>query len=191
MNYSDTNRDDEMSMEDILSSIRKYVAEEGEKNAPQHLMPQTQQTERPSEETISPSISEPVIRLSESNIVSEDMPNEQVSAVPQKASYEDKATYQERSSLSMSVTSGETSSQKSDNIISKAKRPGPFDQLTKALNSYGRKKDVEQAKPTGVTVDQLFSTIAERIIQKWVDDHMNEIVEKLVMNEIEKMKSEE
>lgn len=164
MNFSNINPEEEMSMEDILSSIRKYVSEEDEKK----------------ESRSSPSVNEfpqsqeQVIKLDESNIVNEVAPGSQAVKRSDPVIYEEKST-----------PSGNVVLEKSP------KKPGPFDQLTNALNSYGKNKAEEaEKKKSSITVDQLFSAIAEKIVQKWIDENLSDVVEKVVLREIEKMKSE-
>lgn len=164
MNFSNINPEEEMSMEDILSSIRKYVSEEDEKK----------EIKLSHSGDDLPHLQEHVIKLDESNIITASSVS---SGIVKK---EDPVIYDEKSSLSETVISEKAS-----------KKPGPFDQLTSALNAYGKNKTEEAKEKKGsVTVDQLFSTIAEKIIQKWVDENLNELVEKVVLREIEKMKSE-
>ncbi len=172
MIYTNKNPDDEMSMEDILSSIRKYVAED--------------KSDENQEESRDASLGaadndvskDNVINLNESQVI-----QEQVVAKPEpKAS--DSQVYKEKSTLSTEVVDPEPS------IV--RKRPSPFEQLTNALNSYGKNKMTkEKANIAGSrTVDQLFSEIAEKVIQQWVTSNMEKFVEKIVMREIEKIKAE-
>ena len=159
MNFQDSNSKDEMSMEDILSSIRKYVSEEGDKKEP----------ETASDNSDAPQ--ENVIKLDETHVSRETEP------VVMPAASESSKIYEEQSTLA-------------ENVVSvKPRRPSPFEQLTNALNSYGRRK-AEQKESSSVTVDQLFSGIAERVIREWLDNNMEKLVEKIVQREIEKMKAE-
>ncbi|MBQ7524440.1 MAG: DUF2497 domain-containing protein [Alphaproteobacteria bacterium] len=159
MNFQDSNPNDEMSMEDILSSIRKYVSEEGDKKETE---PVNNDVEVPQEN---------VIKLDETHVSRETDPE----ITP--ATSEPSKIYEEQSTLS-------------ENVVSvKPKRPSPFEQLTNALNSYGRKKS-EQKESGAITVEQLFSGIAERVVREWLDKNMERLVEKIVQREIEKMKAE-
>ena len=175
MNFSNGNPEEDMSMEDILSSIRKYVTEESGKKEVHESAP---------EQRIAEEAKEQVISLDATHMVSD---SEDAPTVTQTTVYEDPKTYHERSSLSMDVVNV------SEPVISvKSKKPGPFEQLTNALNSYGKGKTekVQQPSENSQTVDQLFTSIAEGIIQKWVNANMEGLVEKIVMREIEKIKSE-
>ena len=162
------NSDTEMSMEDILSSIRKYVSEDQD----------NQQEEKPKEERQEEhsTSQESVISLKADQVVSKEMPSEQV----ERRENKNEAVYQERSTLSEGLAN------EAPEI--KPKRQSPFEQLTNALNAYGKNK-----RETGIgakTVEQLFSEIATQIIQNWVDKKMESFVEKIVMREIEKIKAE-
>lgn len=170
--------DDEMSMEDILSSIRRYVSEEEEKKTSDDSY-STKSMNGPEDK---------VIKLDASHMVSTSQKVEQV--VENESPYPEKPeVYDERSTLSSSVSDKGV---KAESTPSSQRKPGPFEQLTNALNSYGRRK---QEKPAAQfcgtqTVDQFFSEIVAMVVQKWIDANMESIVEKIVMREIEKIKSE-
>ncbi len=168
MNYSEKGSKDEMSMEDILSSIRKYVAEDDEQN--------TGKKESEGSGSECCTSNEDVISLSASQ-VKEDT----VSGHTDESS-EDLPVYHERSTLSTGVITN-------DDTEAYKQRQSPFEQLTNALNAYG-KKHKRESNAGAKTVEQLFSEIAEKIIQRWVDGKMESFVEKIVMREIEKIKAE-
>jgi cell pole-organizing protein PopZ len=156
---------EEMSMEDILSSIRKYVSEGDDKSQ----VDQQQEKEACCSD-------EKVVELSESYVVHEDdkLPVSKVASVADIP-----INYEEVSTLSKNV------------FNEKGKMPGPFDQLTNALNAYGKNKsDAGKQSKVGLTVDQLFSSIAEKVIEKWVDENLRSIAEGIVLREIEKIKAE-
>ena len=165
MNYNEKGSKDEMSMEVILSSIRKYVAEDDGQDA-----------DKKASEASSSSCSstEDVISLSASQV------KEDTVSGHTDESLEDLSVYQERSTLSTGVVT--------NNDEDYRKRQSPFEQLTNALNAYGKHK--REGSAGAKTVDQLFSEIAERIVQRWVDVKMESFVEKIVMREIEKIKAE-
>ena len=172
MSYTNKNPDDEMSMEDILSSIRKYVSEDKPDENPEE-----------NKDVISGGMDndaskDNVITLNEAQIVQDKVESQPVA----KAS--DSQVYSEKSTLSAEVVSSEPSMVR--------KKPSPFEQLTNALNSYGKNKLAREKSNTAGsrTVDQLFSEIAERVIQQWVNSNMETFVEKIVMREIEKIKAE-
>ncbi|MDR2667309.1 MAG: DUF2497 domain-containing protein [Holosporales bacterium] len=158
---------EEMSMEDILSSIRKYVSEGDNKS----------QVDQQLENEVCCD-NEKVVELNEANVVNANEADK--SAINKVSSVADiPVSYEEVSTLSRSVFS------------EKGKMPSPFDQLTNALNAYGKNKsDVGKQNKKGVTVDQLFASIAEKVIVEWVDANLRSIAEEIVLREIEKIKAE-
>ncbi len=175
MNFSNSPSEEEMSMEDILSSIRKYVSEEDEKrNTPSSS--NTSETGMDAFSNInSTNNMDSVIKLDESNIVSPESTKEVIST---PVNTEQPITYEEKSSLSKNVHKEEKPIKKS-----------PFGQLADALTSYGKKSS--EQKTNSPTVDQFFTAIAENVIEKWVNENLHKLVEKIVLREIEKMKSED
>ena len=170
MNFSNGNPEEDMSMEDILSSIRKYVSEESEKRGSNEPAQPVADSE---------GMSDRVIRLDASHMVSEDEP-----VITPETRNDESVTYNERSTLSTSVVD----SDESENTPVTQKKAGPFAQLANALNSYGKAKP--EKKDSGMTVNQLFTEIAERAINDWVEKNMPDLVEQIVAREIEKMKAE-
>ena len=172
MSYTNKNPDDEMSMEDILSSIRKYVSED---KSDEH---NEENKDGVSEEIDNDAEKDNIISLSESQIVRDKI---EVQPEPKES---DTQVYSEKSTLSAEVVNPEPT------IV--RKKTSPFEQLTNALNAYGKNKVARERSNTAGsrTVDQLFSEIAERVIQQWVDTNMEIFVEKIVMREIEKIKAE-
>ena len=164
---SNKNTDNEMSMEDILSSIRKYVSEDKE--------PEKQENDE-SGIKAPESEEDEVITLGADQLV-EDKQGIEIKGQKPK---EDTAVYAERSTLSASVSPIENGKT--------PRKPSPFEQLTNALNAYGRNKKTNTVGAK--TVEQLFSEIATQIIQAWVDNKMEAFVEKIIMREIERIKSE-
>ena len=169
MNNVNRNTDAEMSMDDILSSIRKYVSED-----------QDTKEETPKQEENREVYGEQkdnVISLNADQVVT----NEKAPAKDEHRENKNENVYQERSTLSESVVNVAKDEQPT-------KRYSPFEQLTNALNAYGKNK--KEAGVGAKTVEQLFSEIATQIIQHWVDHRMEAFVEKIVMREIEKIKAE-
>lgn len=176
MNFSNTPSDEEMSMEDILSSIRKYVSEEDEKKNTESSISQ------PIEEEHYNGV-DSVIKLQESNIVS---PTSVVSSEnPVNINTKEPViSYEEKSTLSENVV----------NIPESKIRKNPFGQLADALTSYGKNKASskhQDKKESSPTIDQFLTSITEKMIEKWINENLNDLVERIVTREIEKMKSEE
>lgn len=181
-NFNNTN--EEMSMEDILSSIRKYVSEEdAKKSAPNS---QTNYPEPAPEifRSLSPE-NETVISLDESHIIDRQYhsPAEHFPDIRTVASSATPMTYEEKSDLAEEVV---LTAPKKNN------KSGPFDKLTDALKSYGKSKTQNESYNTNSpTIDQFLASIAAQQIGKWIDENLQKITEEIVMREIEKIKSEE
>ncbi len=170
MNFSNT-PDEEMSMEDILSSIRKYVSEEDERKNTDSIISQHNGEEHYND-------TDSVIKLQESNIVS---PVENSADIPSEESV---ISYNEKSTLSESVV----------NAPQLIVKKNPFGQFADALTSYGKSKissKSQDKKESSPTIDQFLTAISGKMIEKWINENLNDIVEKIVIREIEKMKSEE
>jgi cell pole-organizing protein PopZ len=158
---------EEMSMEDILSSIRKYVSE-GE------TKPQNNEQQHECDVHCD---DEKVVKLNESDVFIED--NSSHSDKKASVVADIPVSYEEVSTLSKDV------------FCEKRKVSGPFAQLTNALNSYGKNKmDVDKQNGGTLTVDQLFISIAEKVISEWVDKNLKSVTEEIVLKEIEKIKAE-
>lgn len=173
MNFNTGTKDDEMSMEEILSSIRKYVSEESEKKK--------DNKSEEVQEIIEASHDDNVINLGVAQLAVND-------AEPQQPkSTDDPKIYREKSTLSTSVIGEPSQSSQKPR-----KRSGPFDRLTNALNSYGKHKEDKSSinKTDQKTVNQLFTEIAEMAVKEWIESEMEPLVEKIITREIEKMKSE-
>ena len=162
VNFSDKN--EEMSMEDILASIRKYVSEEDE--AKKENKPTNQKDV---------SESDNVITLDQSHI-SEEEPSTAIELphIPEQ----NQEFYEEKSTLSEQVS--ESPSRKS-----------PFGKLADTIKTYNKKAEQNiHQNASQLTIDKFLSEIAAQVIQKWVDANLRNIVEEIVMREIEKIKSE-
>ncbi|MDR0695273.1 MAG: DUF2497 domain-containing protein [Holosporales bacterium] len=177
MNFPNKTQDEEMSMEDILSSIRKYVAEEDTKYA-EKSSARTQEKLRDCQ--YSPDTGN-TITLDEGDVISAEEP----AGLPEIA--DNPNIYREVSTLSQNVAPAPTE---------ELKRGSPFEQLANALNSYGKR---EKKQPSSseekksfetMTAHQLLASLAEVFIKQWIDTNLGQIVETMVLQEIEKIKSE-
>lgn len=170
---------DDMSMEDILASIRKYVSEEDMKNV---------SSENQSSKNDSNDDSLEVITLGESQISDNDhedyMEPETSRNTPHEENYGTSQTYTEESTLSQSVRSDPNTNQ----------AESPFNRLASAMRSYG-KQQKESSKDNGnnpgnmLTVDQFLTVLATPIIEKWVEKNMKKLVDEAINKEIAKLKS--
>ncbi len=180
-NFDDRDNKD-MSMEDILASIRKYVAEDDINKASSESKDDKNvvKNEYDSDQT--------VIKLDESQIISEDS-KEIPTTINSDSTYSptssNPATYTEVSSLSASVVNVPNSENKrSDN---------PFNKLATALKAYGRPHETPAKSPRkeSLTIDKFLENIATPLIEKWINDNLNQIVEQAVDREIQKLKTDD
>ena len=71
------------------------------------------------------------------------------------------------------------------------KASGPFNKLAEALKTYGKQKKPSISEVnSNMTVDQFFRTVIESYIQKWAAENLKKLVEQIVLQEIERLKSE-
>ncbi|MDR2598601.1 MAG: DUF2497 domain-containing protein [Holosporales bacterium] len=173
---SNSKRNDEMTMEDILSSIRKYVSEEesgksGGSSETKESVPDTGQS--PTDVNLD------VINLGAGDIAGTSGSPASPETIQPIPSRNDSSRYIEQSELAEEV------------ITVHSKRPGPFDKLTDALKSYGKptssgcgKTELEEM------IFNFFRAIVEEKIDKWLEDNMLAIVEEAVLCEIERLKAE-
>jgi cell pole-organizing protein PopZ len=167
-------RNTEMSMEDILSSIRKYVSEDDGSGA----------SSQESKNKVTPSESDnEVITLGAENIVNEDDTPQGRSA---SGSRDNSLVYNPRSSLSTEVG---TADSVQVGTISGGKRESPFVQLTKALNACGKTKSLAN-NSNDAYASEFLKSIVKPLIEVWIEKNMNLLAEDLIMREIEKIKSE-
>lgn len=166
----DNNPKDDMSMEDILASIRKYVADDDVKQS-------QEQTEQEVSMHENFSTGSPIIKLNESQIIDNDNSDQ-----PQKTqeSDENPVTYSEVGTLSMNTVAPH----------SESGNENPFNKLTNALNSYGKNKEEKRKNLSNtMTIDKFLESIATPVIEKWVQNNISRIVEEAVDKEIQKLKN--
>lgn len=171
-NFND--RKDDMSMEDILASIRKYVAEDDSK----------QSSEVDAEHHVSEDFpnSDSVIRLNESQIASSEEEMQENLANNNEKEIYNSETYSEVSTLSMNTVDTPPPS-----------RESPFNKLADALNTYGKNKPQSKKDTTQetLTIDKFLENLATPIIEKWVANNIFKIVEQAVDREIQKLKNDD
>lgn len=169
-------------MEDILASIKKYVATD-EAAASRQKQP-------------APVEPDDIIQLSKGDVVEEEKEPSFDDIPVYSATYEEEEVYREPGSVSSSedyALHNFTEQHKPQTTLPQERATSPFAKLTDALKSYGatsEKKDkAGSKKQTSRTVDELFGEIAERIVQEWVDKNLERIVADIVNAEIEKIKN--
>jgi cell pole-organizing protein PopZ len=177
MNFPGGNRgkrNDEMTMEDILSSIRKYVSEEesGKNEAPTEKI-----NDVPDSGQFVPDADSNVINLGADDVANHSEPPVAPGISQPPPSRGDSLRYVEQSDLA-------------EEVITIPSRPGPFDKLTNALKSYGKPAPKGGEKPEMEMIFNFFRSIVEEKVDKWLEDNMLAIVEGAVLREIEKIKAE-
>ncbi len=177
MNNFNDNKND-MSMEDILASIRKYVAEDDNKQTSE-----TDSGNHASENLPNSESSDSIIRLNESQIATPEgeIQESQENLVKNNENKNyNSETYSEVSTLSMNTVDTSTSSKES-----------PFNKLANALNTYGKNKTQNKKDTTQeiLTIDKFLKNLATPIIEKWVSNNISKIVEEVVDREIQKLKN--
>ncbi len=153
---------DDMSMDDILKSIRKYVSEEAAQKHEQQQVPQQQDVVSPVDEHST----EPIILPAE-NIVTEEEVQNTTPVI------NDPLVYSETSKV--------------DN---KSQPFNKLSEILRIKKESDRKDYVVQQKSSGITLDEFFRKIAVEAVEKWISLHLRNIVEEIVQREIEKIKSE-
>jgi hypothetical protein len=168
-------------MEDILSSIRKYVSEDG--------LPRNEGSGEKDDSNLDHGSCEQdlvldVINLGMDHVVG----NSDSPATPNIGSHSNQGEslrFSEQSDLAEEVI---TIPQHP--TIGQRPGPGPFDKLTDALRSYGKNRPKDGEKTEMETVFGFVRSIVEEKVDKWIEDHMQSTVEEAVLREIERIKAE-
>ena len=174
--------DYDMSMEDILSSIRKYVSDEDDKKSDKNeSLDQNMNFE------------DVFINLDESQIASDDEAEEDC--------FDESRQREEHSSHSQNIEREpvvnhvvEPQHASSAQNAQKKVSGSAFNKLADALKSYG-KNDVQKEeksflKNKDVTMTQFLTAVSGKIIEDWAEKNLRKIVEEIIVREIEKIKSE-
>lgn len=176
-------KDEDMSMEDILSSIRKYVSEEDVSKINKNtLTPNDQQNIINNDK---------VINLDASNILPSNaaLPGGTMSIQDNNDKIK-QSIIETESNQQYSIDSFNTNNNSNNNTENNAGQNSPFNKLAEALKAYGKKKDKINDLNYNMTVEQFLRTIIESYLQKWMDENLKKIVEQIVLKEVEKLKSE-
>lgn len=179
--------EEDMSMEEILASIRKYVSEETTAK---------ETTERPIEQPLA---------KAESSYRQEGMGSSRRST-PSNEGYEDSvfvprntfedsslfnATSQEDLPEDYPITR-ETLKPRPQQGAHFDKKPdmptqNPFARLAEATKKEAQTSTSASSTRTNLTLDQLIGELARPMIQRWLDQNLPKIVEQMVAEEIAKM----
>ncbi|AIK95594.1 PopZ family protein [Candidatus Odyssella acanthamoebae] len=178
--------DEDMSMEEILASIRKYVSEETP----------VKEVERPLEtasRSESPYRTEGVARSSSPNAPRQ----HEVPVFAPKNSFEDSSLFvtssPETSGEDYAVTRETLGSHATLNESTPEAKPAaaqhnPFAKLAEATKKEAISSEATSAAgKMNVTLDQLIGDLATPMIQRWIDQNLSQLVEKMVADEIAKM----
>lgn len=151
--YNDT------TMDEILSSIRKYVSDESEEKYVEN------HEEDDEDEEI-------FIDLEEENLYNKENERQQQKTQNNRTKVNENQKTQTQQQLN--------------------NRSSVFNKLTSALRSNKKqvlKSDVLNVEDMSMT--QFLNQIAKRTIEEWCERNLRDIVEEIVINEIEKIKSEQ
>jgi cell pole-organizing protein PopZ len=178
--------DEDMSMEEILASIRKYVSEE----------PPVKEAERPLEASPlseSPYRPEGVRRSSSPTNAS----RAEVPVFAPKNSFEDSSLFvtssSEPSEEDYAITRETLNSRPPLNesiyeTKTTAAQHNPFAKLAEATKKEALSSEAPSAAgKMNLTLDQLIGDLAKPMIQRWIDQNLSQLVEKMVADEIAKM----
>ena len=181
---SETHEDEEMSMDEILASIRRYVSDDsaGEENRPgSTAATPTLSREKEKQEkdfstsgTLTTAGEEEILELRK---VSESQPSKS----PHTTDSRNTPGAQVRSPAPSDLA--ETLSQESQDASVAA--------LSQLMTAFpAEKEEPARAEPhstESMTLDRLLRELARPIIYQWLDQHLPKIVERLVAQELEKL----
>ena len=182
-------KDEDMSMEDILSSIRKYVSEED-------ISKSNKFTSSPNEnkDVIN---NDKVINLDASSVFPQDN-DDSISNNTKSNTIESDILQQynidnlmDNNNNNIIKDNNINSSSNNNRDVNGQENSSPFNKLAEALKTYGKQKKVKMSDLNyNMTVEQFLRTIVESYVQKWMDENLKKIVEQIVLKEVEKLKSE-
>jgi cell pole-organizing protein PopZ len=210
MTTSNHNDDDqEMSMDEILASIRRYVSsdepiqkESTQKDEPKpaeplFARPQLDMNEEPHTQRITPRLDMPhqeeVLRLNEDSPREERQESLLWTEEPIIKSSFDANKQDQR------VTRSAPMPQRQANAAPKSSSDGLVSDKTLAttMESFARLRDASVSKTPkyepvttpglNPTLDQLFESLARPMIREWLDRNLPPMVERMVMREIERI----
>ena len=175
-------KDEEMSMEDILSSIRKYVADEKNTDSFDKHENGIVQDQYPSEQydTQSREDNDDVITLGQEDVAEQSGGTGHIS---------DDNIVLGNSTTDFNNLNAEDTTVGAYSGATDRNRESPFNKLAEALKTYGtRKKSTELS--IKMSMEQFFRTVTENYLQKWMDANIKRAVDEIVRKEIEKLKQE-
>ena len=187
-------QDEEMSMEDILSSIRKYVSE-GEASTLPSSDDQSSGTSTDFHDYDCANTNQNSYSEENGNVISLGMEDiaektDDVVLPPKQNISEDAYTSGSIRDLSAENDTGNSNYSHEYKTNNETRGNGsPFNKLAEALKTYGaRKKNTELN--IKMSVEQFFRTVTENYLQRWMDANLKKVVDEIVRKEIEKLKQE-
>jgi cell pole-organizing protein PopZ len=174
--YDDERQTEDMTMEDILASIRRYVSDENKKND----CPEEENTKI---EFDTLGKDEDVIELSSDSLIENhaevvDLSKREVVSKETEVPL----TYSEKSTISREVVDQEP-------MEPRQRREGrPFEKLTEALKMYGKPKEDTSCKRRIISIEEFLISVIRPVIEEWIERNMPKIVEESIEKEIQKMK---
>ena len=167
---SNFKQEEEMSMEDILSSIRKYVSEDENGKTGSYLQDDYPiGTEEPKRDT--KKNDDDVISLGQEDVADVTIGSDSV-VVPNNIGDSQQSANVDTKKVHISQTSENS-----------------FNKLAEALKSFGKQKKTSELS-LNMTVEQFFRSVIENYLQKWMDANLKKIVDDTIRREIERLKSE-
>ncbi len=178
--------DDDMSMEEILASIRKYVSEETPlKEVERPLEPSARSDSPYRTEGTAPSGHHQAPKPQEAPVFAPKNSFEESSLFATSSSHPGGDDYAVTRETLRTRTSSpeEATGSKSDTPAH-----NPFAKLAEATKKEALAPEAASAAgKTNVTLDQLIADLAKPMIQRWIDQNLSQLVEKMVADEIAKM----
>lgn len=173
---SNFKQEEEMSMEDILSSIRRYVSEdEGGKVNPYSQDSYPIVAEEPKSNK-KKDTDDDVISLGQEDVADVTIDSDSV-IIPNNVENDQQSVNVDTKKMHINQTHVSQTSENS------------FNKLAEALKSFGKQKKTNELS-LNMTVEQFFRSVTESYLQKWMNANLKKIVDDAIRREIEQLKSE-
>lgn len=184
VNSKNSHDEDEMTMEEILASIRRYVSEE-ESEPKTHLRHEEDEEEsvyKKAKKTETPTLRKEPLEM---DITTKTSKGTRTSSIPKieprtlntnqdiYLNQEEKHPYEEEQEQEEELTAQST-------ISASAAALSRLMEATKSTKAI-------RESSTGLTLDQLIAELTKPMVKDWLDRNLPSLVEKLVSQEIQKM----
>jgi uncharacterized protein len=196
--------DEDMSMEEILASIRKYVSEEPAPKEPQGHAAESPLAESPYR-VDPPVTSQTVSQSSQSRGLESEIP-----VLAPKNSFEQSALFTSSTASAEAAGLGTGAAPADDYAVTRktiqvtapnsepdlgqevslsrpAPQQNPFAKLAEVAKKEGESALNRPVEESNITLNQLIRDLAKPMIQRWIDQNLSKIVEQMVADEISKM----